>query len=149
MYLQLLKILKIINNLNNSKLAQAAGLSRAAVTKWFQSDKDKINMQTAHLFKMAENLNIPAQILLTPLADLTPFQTRFLWDSLYPDMESFLVAILEKRSPALARLVQVLGFHDAQKIAGKAIITGFLKYKKHLKPARKKQLEILWPLYAS
>lgn len=148
MYLQILKLLKIIRNLNNSKLSQVAGLSRAAVTKWFQSEKDQVNMQTAHIFKLAENLNIPAQILLTSLTDLTPLKTRFLWDSLYPDMESFVVAILHKRSPALARLVQVLGFCDAKKIAGKSIITDFLKYKKYLKPVRKKQLEILWPLYA-
>lgn len=147
MYLQLLKILKKIRSLNSSKLSQVAGLSRAAVTKWFQSDRDQVNMHTVHIFKISESLNIPAQILMTPLPDLTPLKTRFLWDSLYPDMESFVMAILQKRSPALARLVQVLGFHDAKKIAGKSVITEFLKYKKHLKPVRKKQLEILWPLY--
>ena len=147
MYLQIVKILIKIKSLNNAKLARAAGLSRAAVTKWLQSEKGVANVQTNHLFMLAKNLGVPPQILLTPLADLTRLQTRFLWDALYPNMETFVVAILDKRPPALARLVQILGFYGAKKIAGEIILQAFPKYKKYLKPIRKKQLEILWPLY--
>ena len=80
---------------------------------------------------------------------MSHYQTAFLWDSLYPNMEAFVKAAREFRFPAIARLVQVCGFHESQTLLGKKIILEFDRYKKLIKPARRKQLEILWPLYAS
>lgn len=147
MYLQILKIIKSSRHLNNADLAKQAGVSRAAITQWFQSEQRWANVKTEHIFQLSKNLNLSPQILLMPAADLSSLKTKFLWDFLYPDMESFLVALAQKRYPALARLLQVMGFYSAIKIIGTVVVTLFPKYKLHIKPNRRKQLETLWPLY--
>lgn len=151
MNIQSLKI--IINNrkLRRADLARMAGVSRAAVTKWFhQAEKsDWINMETGSLIQLCKSLGIEPAILMTSVARLEPYTTRFLWDRLYSDMESFIAAISKNEQPAMARLIQVVGFHEAMEITGKKIMSEFPKYKKFIKPARRKQLEILWPLYNS
>lgn len=141
----------ISRGLNQAALAQLAGVSRAAVTKWFQnkSGKNWVNVETKTLLKLASSLNIKPETFLTPVPDLDASATRFLWDRLYPDMGHFIQALGRYQWPAVARLVQVIGFHDAEKILGKKIVFDFPKYAKYMKPVRRKQLEILWPLYRS
>jgi len=106
-------------------------------------------VETKTLIHLAKELGISPDYLLRPREDLSKWQIPFLWDKLYPTMESFVAAIGQKQPTALARLLQVLGFHDAIYIVGPSIVTEFHHYKKYIKPARRKQLENLWPLYAS
>lgn len=137
--------------LKQSALAKMAGVSRACVTKWFHNkgSGEKINIETNTLFKLAENLKMSPEFFLIPLPDLSSLETPLLWDKLYPTMIHFAVALAKYEWPAVSRLVQAEGFHVAQKILGKKTIADFPKYAKYIKPARRKQLEILWPLYHS
>lgn len=151
MYIQHIKNIEFIKNLSNADIARLAGVSRAAVTKWFREAEKKswVNVETKTLIRLAEGLGISPDYLLRPRENLSRWQTPFLWDGLYPSMESFVAAIGQNRLPALARLVQVLGFREAVCVVGQSAITEFHQYKKYIKPARRKQLESLWPLYAS
>lgn len=139
----------VYKNLTQADIARWSGVSRAAVSKWFCSKQGLVNVETKTLLNLAKVLQVSPDIFLRERIYLKPFQTRFLWDHLYPDMENFVKALFQNRLPALARLVQVLGFREAQAIVGKKAVLWFEKYKKFLKPPRRKQLEILWPLYQS
>ncbi len=138
-----------IRKINKAHIAKFAGISRAAVTKWFSKTKknDWVNVETKTIIKLAEHLRLPPEIFLKKRVNLDRMSYRFLWDSLYPDMESFVEALSKHELPALARLVQVLGFKEAKDILGKNILELFPRYKRFIKPMRKKELEILWPLY--
>lgn len=137
--------------LNSSAIAKSAGVSRACVSKWLhgQGPKKLINVEIKTLLKLSQRLGIQPDYFLTPLPDLSALETPLLWDKLYPSMSHFVVALISYKWPAVARFVQVEGFHTAQKILGRKIISDFPKYAKYIKPARRKQLEILWPLYHS
>ena len=149
MYLQRLKDIMEKRGLNQAAVAKGALVSRAAVTKWFQTRGDWVNVETKTIIQLASKLSLSPDIFLKPAPQLFPYTTRYLWDSLYPNMEGFLNALIQNRPPALARLVQVAGFHNARLIAGKKIVTQFDRYKKFIKPLRRKQLETVWPLYIS
>lgn len=149
MYLQQLKNIMIIKGLRQSDIAQKGGVSRAAVTRWFQSQKGWANVESKTLLNLAKALGVSPSIFFEERETLAPLEFRFLWDHLYPNMESFVQALVQKRLPALARLVQVLGFHSSQAVIGKKVVPLFEKYKKYIKPVRRKELEVLWPLYAS
>lgn len=137
--------------LTRADLARLTGVSRAAVTKWFKESTKTgwANVETNTLMKLSESLGIDPPLFMTKPQPPHLFETRFLWDRLYPDMERFLDGVNKGDRIALARLVQVLGFHEGKKVAGQKAIAQFPNYKKYLKPARRKQLEILWPLYSS
>jgi transcriptional regulator with XRE-family HTH domain len=136
-------------SITKADTARAAGLSRAAVTRWFRRADAHgwINVESTTLARLAENLHMPIAQLLTPLPPLAPYRTTFLWDALYPSMERFLWALQHKRPEALARLVQVLGFFAATRIVGRCIVAQFSQYKRFIKPARRRELETLWTLY--
>lgn len=135
--------------LSRADLARIAEVSRAAVTRWFREGEKTgwVNVETRTLLKLAKGLGISPHEFLNERMNLKQFETRFLWDRLYPDMESFVKALIQHRAPAMARLVQVLGFRDAKQVAGTSIITLFERYKKFIIPARRRQLEKLWLLY--
>lgn len=149
MYFQYIKNYIKLKSWNKARLAKAAGVSRAAVTRWFHAGETSgwVNVETGTLKKLAASLGVTPDRFLQPCPPLKPYHTLFLWDVLYPDMESFAKAITENRVPALARLTQVLGFHSARQAAGKKVIALFPRYKNHIKPARRKQLETVWELY--
>lgn len=149
MNLQYIKLLIVATGLSQADLARAAQVSRAAVCKWFQVKGEWVNIETNSLIKLAAALGVSPHELLKESTDLSALAPRFLWDSLYPSMEEFLYAVSRRRLPALARLIQVLGFRDSVKIAGKEIISLFPRYKNLIKPARRKNLEVIWPIYAS
>ncbi|MBI4411108.1 MAG: hypothetical protein HY541_01320 [Deltaproteobacteria bacterium] len=151
MYLQNVKNIAFFKGLNYADLARLAAVSRATVTKWYKQGEKRgwVNTETASIIRMAESLKLPADLFLQKRPLLSRYRTPFLWDALYPDMESFVKALSEFRLPAVARLVQVLGFHESSALLGKKVILHFEHYKKYIKPARRKQLEILWSLYAS
>ncbi len=152
MYLQQLKNIATARSLRSADLARFGNVSRAAVTKWFHQGKTGdgwINIETNTLRQLAHGLHIPENLLLQKPSDLSDLTTQFLWDHIYPNMESFLRAITHAELPALGRLVQILGFHQASQVAGHKVIRLFAQYKKYLKPARQKQLETLWSLYSN
>ncbi|MBI2067560.1 MAG: helix-turn-helix transcriptional regulator [Deltaproteobacteria bacterium] len=136
-------------NLSRADVARLAGLSPAAVTKWFRevNPEGRVNVESRTLFRLASSLGIPAENLLKPTANLAPYQTEFLWDRLYPSMEDFIFALIQDRPSAIARLVQQVGFYEASKIIGKKAISLFDRYRRFIHPVRRKQLEVLWPLY--
>ena len=135
--------------MNKAQIAKLAEISRAAVTKWFSKEKemDWVNVETKTIIRLAEHLHLSPEIFLQKRINLDRFSHRFLWDRLYPDMESFIKALSEHELPALARLVQILGFKEAEHVIGKSIVPLFQEYKRFIKPIRRKELETLWPLY--
>lgn len=149
MYFQRLKNVMHCRQLTWADVARAAGVSRAAITKWHRSGTATgwINLETSTLRTLADRLQMPAAYFLTPQEHLTPLHTRFLWDALYPSMEALITAIRHHAPEALARLVHVLGFHDALAIAGRSMIDRFPQYKRYILPVRRHELEVLWPLY--
>jgi len=151
MYFQQLKNLLYKNSLTKSDLARLAGVTRAAVTRWFYDGADDgfINLESETIKKIAEGLQISPEVLMTVSEDLSGYQTWYLWDHLYPNMEAFVLALTQLRLPAIARLVQVKGFYQALQVIGKKAVTLFPKYKQLIKPARRKELEILWPFYTT
>lgn len=150
MYLQSIQNIKKIHLLNDAAVARMAGISRAAVHRWFAESPsaDWVNVETATLMQLAQSLSITPDYFLQKKMRLDPYETQFLWDALYPDMESFCLALVQNQMPALARLVQILGFHEAGSVVGNRVLTEFVRYKKYIKPIRRKQLEILWPIYS-
>lgn len=149
MYFQVLKNILHYKSFKQTDLASLAGVSRAAVSKWFQEGEKKnfINVETKTLLHLASRLGISPDLFLQKRENLSIFKTLFLWDFLYPDMETFIVALSQNRLSALARLVQALGFRQARFVVGAKAVKLFPRYSRYLKPARRKQLEILWPLY--
>ncbi|MBI2337495.1 MAG: helix-turn-helix transcriptional regulator [Deltaproteobacteria bacterium] len=149
MYLQTLKNIIVSKKLNQAQIAEGAGVSRAAVSKWFRGKSPLLNIETKTLFHLAQSFGFSPAELIETVPSLDEFNTLFLWDQLYPSMESFVAALRESRLPALARLVQVLGFHEASFVIGKKVLECFPHYKKFIKPKRRSELETLWPLYHS
>ncbi|MBF0105058.1 MAG: hypothetical protein HQM16_06990 [Deltaproteobacteria bacterium] len=133
-----------------SHVAQKAGVTKAAVSKWFFGfkPKDFINVETQTVATLAKNLNVDLCVFFENQKNVDHYRTTFLWDSLFESVESFLWAIKQKRSPALARLVEVLGLHEASLVAGPVVMRKFHQYKHFIKPIRRKQMEVLWPLYS-
>lgn len=151
MYLQVLKNIMVSKGLNRADVAKLAGVSRAAVSKWFRQGEETgvVNVETKTIFELARTLKLPPDLFLKERENLSAYETEFLWDRLYPDMEHFLKAVAEERLPALARLVQVLGFHQAKIVAGKKVVTLFDKYEKFIHPTRRRALEAIWQLYTN
>ena len=140
-------------NLNRSDLARAAGVSRQAVSLWFRAagQGDAVAIRSDHLAQLSHNLGVAPALLLGPLGGLTTegrarLRAAFLWDSLYPDLDAFLIALADNEPKALARLVDRVGLFKAAKIAGDAVWTMFCSLKKYLRPQRAHELEQLWTL---
>lgn len=149
MYLQHVINMMNARKLNGAQLAKRCHVSRAAVTKWFASTDPFINVETKTARTLAQVLGVPLTQLFEPIAMLSQFHTAFLWDGLYPSMEKFIVAVMHGAPAAMARFVQVAGLLKAESVFGKKIINSFPKYKQHIKPARRKSLETIWPLLVS
>lgn len=149
MYIQKLENIMIERSLSQSDIAKLAGVSGAAVSKWFSQpmNRDWVNVETGTVIRLAQGLIISPEQLLKPTPRLEKWQTQFLWDRLYPTMEAFARALLARQLPAVARLTQVLGLRNAARLVGRWAIRKFPDYKRYIKPARRKELEILWPLY--
>lgn len=130
-------------------LARKTGVSRAAVTRWFRKAKKEgwVNVESKTLVALARGLGLSPDELLTERISLDSFETSFLWDHLYPDMESFVQALVQHQRPAMARLVQTVGFRSAIKILGGVILRRFEEYEKQIPPVRRQELERVWPLY--
>lgn len=150
MYYQSFNNISVLKKLSQADWARLSGVSRAAVTKWHARGvhTNFINMESKTLARLSEQLQLSPEIFLTPITiQEEKLNTLFLWDSLYPGVPHFVAAVTKGELQAVARLVQVLGFHQARLMAGKKVISLFSKYKKYIKPVRRVQLENIWPLY--
>lgn len=149
MYLQHVINLMNLRKINGAQLARRCHVSRAAVTKWFSGDDNFVNVETKTARSIAQVLDVPLSCLFEPIDDLSRFHVLFLWDSLFPSMAAFVLALVSRTPVAMARFVQVVGLFKAEAVFGKKIISAFPKYKQYIKPARRKSLEVIWPLLVS
>lgn len=149
---QTLKAVATIRKLNQSDLARAAGVSRQRISQWLHDAPADgfVNIQTKHLLSIAKALGIQPGALLRSLPLLCDEQrlkgetAKLLWDRLYPDLTSLLVAGLERQPQALARVVQVYGLFASAKLFGGRVWRDFDTYKQFIHPVRRKELECLW-----
>jgi len=149
---QKVKALATARGLNQSDIARLAQVSRQRVSQWFRATAPgaPIALRATTLKALADGLGVSADELLTPLPLLgDPEKTeretvKLLWDRLYPDLVSFAIDVGRGRAPALARLVQVYGLYAAARIAGASVWKNFPKYRKHIHPVRRQELELLW-----
>ena len=135
--------------LNQSAIAKAAGVTRQAVSIWF-SKQGKVDLLSSTLQRLALSLGVTGEALSQPLPILgdpverKKWETDLLWDRLYPDLESFVAGVNRGQKTALARLVQMCGLYQAEKIAGRQVWKKFESYKALIHPARRREAEILW-----
>jgi len=139
-------------NWTRAELARRVGVSRQAVSLWFQAEE--ANLQSRHLMRLAEVLVVPVEDLARPLPCFDP-QTRarlratLLWDRLYPDLDDFAVALNAGDPRAVARFVQVYGLFAAEATLGPSVWAQFPDYKRHIHPTRRAELETLWHWHES
>jgi transcriptional regulator with XRE-family HTH domain len=149
MNIETLKSYSAVRGMNQSDIAQAAGVSRQAVSRWF-SQSGEIELRASTLLRLATSLRVQTEDLCRPLPILGDpelrhrWETELLWDRLYPSLESFIAGLHRGQRAALARLVQTCGLYEAEKIAGKQVWKRFDSYKSLIHPAYRRQAEILW-----
>ena len=155
-----LKTICRMRDLSQSELARSVGVTRQAVSAWLKASAGagagagEANIQTRHLRALSRVLGVSEQELLDPLPGLGHEQRErwralFLWDSLYPDLDSFLLALARGEDRALARLVDRVGLYRAAGIAGAVVWRRFPAYRGQLHPMRRSALERLWQLRKS
>lgn len=149
--IQTLKAFAALRHMNQSDLARVAGVSRQAVSLWFKGASSGFtNIQTKHLLAVANALGVSADDLLRPLpllddeSAMNRETTKLLWDKLYPDIVSLVLAALEEKRDAVSRFVQVYGLYTSAKLFGPSVWREFPRYKKFIKPIRRSELEKLW-----
>ncbi len=152
MQVRTLEALLKARGLSRSELARRVGVSRQAVSLWFQ--KDEANLHGRHLIRLAEVLGMSVEGLVAPLPCFEPdtharLRATLLWDRLYPDLDDFAVALNASDPRAVGRFVEVYGLYAAEKTLGKSVWKNFPNYKKHIHPARRRELETLWAWHKS
>jgi transcriptional regulator with XRE-family HTH domain len=148
---QTLKTIAKARSLSQSDLARLAGVSRQAVSLWFKGAHAHADVHAKHLLSLSHALGLSVEDITTPLPCSGPEESAalragFLWDRLYTGIDDFAVAVSNEEPKALARLVQVCGLFGAAKAAGPAVWTKFERYKNHIHPMRRMELEKLWLL---
>lgn len=144
-----------VRRMRPSELARRAGLTRQAVSRWLTNHSTNVNVYSTHLQKVAEALSVRPGELLKPLPILSEkesrhvLETKLLWDKLYPDLEAFIAGLIRSNMDAIARLVQVFGLYQSEKIIGQIVWTRFQQYKTKIHPSVRKTLETLWALETS
>lgn len=146
-----LKSFALARQLNQSDFARAAGVTRQTVSHWFKQKGDgRINLYAKHLEKLVSYLDVSIEQLSQPLPilgnqnDRRKWETKLLWDRLFPNLETFIAGVIRGKREALARLVQVCGLYQSEKVAGRQVWRKFSSYKKLIHPAYRRQAEILW-----
>ena len=147
MQVRTLEALLKARGLSRSELARRVGVTRQAVSLWFQ--QQDANLQGRHLVRLSEVLGVPVEDLVQPLPCFeldvhARLRATLLWDRLYPDLDDFAIALNASDPRALGRFVEVYGLFAAEKTLGRSVWKGFPHYKKHIHPARRRELETLW-----
>ena len=146
MQVRTLEALLKARGVSQSELARRVGVSRQAVSLWFQ--QEDANLQSRHLLRVSEVLGVPVEELVRPLPCFEPnvharLRAALLWDRLYPDLDDFAIALNASDPRAVGRFVEVYGLYAAQKTLGKSVWKSFPQCKKHIHPARRRELEAL------
>ena len=150
MHASTLRIIMKVRGLNQSAVSKIAGVSRQAVSLWFISQSDFQNIQIRPLIKLSRSLNISIDDLTQPMPLLSDQNLRmmlyveFCWDSLYPDIEAFFIALARYQLPAMARLVACLGMFESAYILGDRVWVDYSKYRQYIHPARRKECDHIW-----
>ena len=132
---------------SQSELARQVGVSRQAVSLWFQ--QEEVDLKSRHLIRLGRVLGSPVEDLTESLPCFDPeiharIRTTLLWDRLYPDLDDFAVALNSGDPRALARFVEVYGLFAAEKTLGPMAWTMFPDYRRFIHPGRRRELETLW-----
>jgi transcriptional regulator with XRE-family HTH domain len=133
--------------LTQSDLAEAAQVSRQAVSQWFNHKEAFVPVASNHLLNLSRAIGVSADVLLNEIADQDWWEretTNLLWDKLFLDLVDFLSALDQGDMRALARLVEVYGLFASAKMVGTRVWDDFSKYQNYLPPMRRKELEQLW-----
>jgi transcriptional regulator with XRE-family HTH domain len=133
--------------LSHSELARRVGVSRQAVSLWFQQEDP--NLQSRHLLRLSEVVGVSVEELVEPLPCFEPnthaqLRAALLWDRLYPELDDFAIALKSSDPRAVGRFVEVYGLFAAEKTLGHSVWKSFPIYKRHIHPARRRELETLW-----
>ena len=75
------------------------------------------------------------------------WQAQFLWDRLYPDLESYTLALSTGDLRAIGHLVQVWGLYRSAKVLGNVVWREFEKYAKYIPPPQRRKCECIWALH--
>jgi transcriptional regulator with XRE-family HTH domain len=142
-----LKALLKARGWTQAELARRVGVSRQAVSLWFHGEE--ANLQGRHLIPLSEALGVSVEDLAKPLPCFEPeshgqLRASLLWDHVYPDLDDFAVALNAKDPRALGRFVEVYGLFAAEATLGAFVWEDFPNYKRHIHPARRRELETLW-----
>ncbi len=131
-------------SLTQSDIARMSGVSRQAVSLWFKSDNDFIDLMVSNFSKLCGALNISSEELLTPIPGLTQtgrFETMFNWDHQFKDVTSFFLALVQGNQRAIGRLVQVYGMYRSAAVLGNRIWREFPGYSRFIHPSKRKICE--------
>ncbi len=147
MQVRTLEALLKARGMSRSELARRVGVTRQAVSLWFQ--QQDANLQSRHLLRLSKVLGVRVEDLVQALPCFEPdvhrrLQAALLWDRLDPDLDDFAVALNDSDPRAIGRFVEVYGLFAAEKSLGKPVWKNFPSYKKHIHPARRRELETLW-----
>jgi transcriptional regulator with XRE-family HTH domain len=141
---QTLVIVAKARGLNASDLARAAGVSRAAVSLWMK--RPEVDLKDRHLERVARHLKISMESLMRPLpalhdrAAVRQAEASLLWDRLFPSLGEFAIALAKRELRAIARLVEVYGMFQGEKIVGEEVWKRWAEYSPFLHPARREGL---------
>ena len=148
MYANTLRVILSLKNMKPAELARLAGITRQAVSKWFNASK-QINAEWITITKVAGALQIAPSILSKDLfqslsaENKLTYHSLLLWDHLFDSIESFAIALTKKDAKAVGRYVQVFGIFAAEKIFGKWVFKKFRQYSPYIHPVRRRELEKL------
>ncbi len=147
MHVRTLEALLKARGWSRAELARRVGVSRQAISLWFQ--RDHANLQSRHLLRLSEVLGVSVETLVHPLPCFEPenhgsLRATLLWDRLHPDLDDFAVALNASDPRAVARFVEVYGLYAAEKTVGERVWRDFPSFKRFIHPARRRGLETLW-----
>ena len=98
--------------MSRSELARRVGVTRQAVSLWFQHQD--ANLQSRHLLRLSKVLGVSVEMLVRPLPCFQPdvlarLRAALLWDRLYPDLDDFAIALTHVFSHGLSGCMLVGG----------------------------------------
>ena len=133
--------------MSQAELARRVGVSRQAVSRWFQK-VGQASLRSPHFLRLADALDAPVEELAQPLPCLgregARLRATLLWDGLCPDLDDFAIAVNRGDPGAIARLLEVYGLYSTAKMIGDRVWDDFPRYARYLHPERRRQLESLF-----
>lgn len=134
-------------------VANAAAVSRQAVSLWFAAEGDFRNVHVANLLNLSAGLGIAPAELLEPLPGLQDpvaekrLYAEFCWDRSYPDIYRFLVALAARQPRAVARLIESRGIFEAAAVLGEHVWEAYPDLRARLPAARRAVVDAVWKIH--